>query len=442
MPLAASAAIIPGTPTQPNNMQQEFTQLNQIIDEIKTTKKTLKDQIKQLDDKLNETRADVASMRKNSSEILSKAQEAEAQALLTTINTGLSKISTTQTFVSGDFSRTFEGNITKIQSLIEQGQGVIKTLQAKGYQYQILQAQIQSIEEKTKEIAAKEALAKEKLAAQPKKEGIWDTITDFFAKAALRIKKFFIGIKNIFAPESKDLKDVKKTPESVDVKKKVTEAAVSPSTPTPTVSSTTQNLITSQLKEADTTIKQLEDQQKSIDQKLASLEQSTTNFIESLKSIHPVAKSTAQLIKEEHSQEPTWKRLILFVTSEILDAVAFMVNGIKFVFKTIYNYFFSEIVNRFVGDVKEKIKEDEAKEKQSQTKRDKGIATTAGSTVNNPPQQTQSPPPVESSSGVMPSTTMSTPAQASAPSSMPSSMPTQLPSTPTPAGGMPSMPMA
>lgn len=85
---------------QPANEPQELTQINQIVDAIQNAKKTLKDQLQQLEDKLNEARNEVFTMRKNSADILAKAQEADAQLLLNNVNAGLSKVTAIQTFIS------------------------------------------------------------------------------------------------------------------------------------------------------------------------------------------------------------------------------------------------------------------------------------------------------------------------------------------------------
>lgn len=435
MPTAMPTSTTTPTATSTEVAQQEITQLNQIIENIKTAKKELKDQLKQIDDKLSETRTDIAGMRKSSSEILSKAQEADAQALLNTINASLTKVSATQTLVTGDLLRSFDGNIAKIQSLIEQGQALVKTIQAKGYQHQIAQSQLQTLEEKTKATAAAQAAAKEKLEAQKKQAGVWHSITGFFAKATHRIKNFFIGIKKIFTGEDKETKTTRsKQPRSLDVKKKTAEQ---PATIASTVLPATQQLITTQLAAAETSLKQLDEHQKAIEQKLSSLDQNTAGFAETLKLMQPTSKPS----KADESHEPKWKQVAMFITSEFLDACAFVVSGVKFVLKTIYDYFFAGIINRFVGDVKEKIKEEESKGKKQLPKETKSVET--GKTPD--PQQTPQPQaPATSQPGMVPpAPTVPGMPEPAAPT-MPSGMPTAAPAAPTPSTSAPmgSMPMA
>ncbi len=451
-PPPALPATIPGAPSastlgQPvptagaamqAGAQQEINQLNKIIEDIQNAKKALKDQIKQLDDKINEARTEVASMRKKSSEILSKAQESEAQALLNTINTGLGKITATQTQLSGDFSKTFNDTATKIQNLIQQGQDVVKSLIAKGYQYQITQAQMQTLEEKTKTTAAQEAQKKAAaIAAQKKTDGIWGSITQFFAKAISRIKKIFTRAQDIVTS------DKQASPKEV-VKKKIVEPAPQPTTGViPTVSSNTKTLITTQLAAADTTIKQIETQQKTIEQKLQSLDQSTTSFIDALKNIQ--TKPVAARTRQEETTEPKWKRLSMLVFSELLDATAYVLGGIKYVFMSIYHYFFAPTVQRLVSDEKEKIKEEEKSIKKTQTKEAKSAPKpTSPPAPSTPPNQLApattpnvTPPPVPASTG-MPGATP--PPPPSTPTSgMPGAMPS--PSAMPEAGGMMGMPM-
>lgn len=380
-PAALPTPAAPGTPAPAPaiNVQPEIDQLNQVVEGIKTAKKALKDQIKQLDDKLAEARAEVAGMRKNSTEILAKAQEAEAQTLLNTMTESLKKVSASQAAIAGDFSKTFDDNITKIQNLIKQGQDIVKALQAKGTQQQISQAQQQAVEEITKP-AAKEAT----VTAQPKTEGFWGSITEFLAKAIRHIKKFFTTAKTIISPETKEA-----------VKKKIGEPGTGPAGPTTaptvataavstaTVSTATQNLITTKLNEADATIKQLETQQKSIDQKLLLLDQNTANFTDALKNIQSTATP-----QEVSPQEPKWKRLIMFIFSQMLDVVDFVLGGIRTGIKTIYGYFFAPTVNQFVSDVKEKIKEEELKEQKPLAKKDEKAKATESTKLPEPQSST------------------------------------------------------
>ncbi len=348
MPLAPTA----GIPTQTNNQPQELTQIDPILEEIQNTKKAIKDQIKQLDDKLAEARNEVATMRKNSSDILAKAQETEAQALLNTINASTAKITATQSFIDGDFSRTFDGNIAKIQAAIQKGQSLIKSLQEKGYQQQIAQAQIKAMEDNAKPAAEAEAAAKSIAKKQQTQGFTWDSVTKFFAKVVRRIKRVFEA-----EPELAKGTQPKKNEAPIDVaeKKKIVEPIIATTPPsiTPTISPITQGLITSQLNSAETTMKKLDEQQRAIGEKLLSLEKSTTTLVDTLKGVQPAEKLT------EKAKEPQWKRIAMLITSEILDGIAFIVSGIKYIVTSIYDYFFSGMVNRVVSDVKEKIKEDD-----------------------------------------------------------------------------------
>jgi hypothetical protein len=324
--------------------------INQIITQIVSTKKLLKGQINELDNKLSEVRASIAIIRKNSTDILSKTQEADAQALLNISNAELSKITTNQKFINDVFLPAFDGNITKIKALLTEGQAAFNTRQENEQASIVSQAQAPIISAPIQQDMIQEAIKQSPQLSEKRSVEKGNTVSSFVGAVIQKIADFFIGLKNIIMPDKKQV--------SVQDKKKMVNIENNQKT-------STKNMVVLQLKEADEAIKQLDEQQKTIDKKLLSLEQNTTTFINALQAIPQrtcISTISQELSREAISQDPKWKQLAMFIVSGLLDATASIVKGIKYVFNTIYDLFFSRIISRFVTSVQEKIKVDGKKE--------------------------------------------------------------------------------
>ncbi len=181
--------------------------INQIITQIVSTKKLLKGQINELDNKLSEVRASIAIIRKNSTDILSKTQEADAQALLNISNAELSKITTNQKFINDVFLPAFDGNITKIKALLTEGQAAFNTRQENEQASIVSQAQAPIISAPIQQDMIQEAIKQSPQLSEKRSVEKGNTVSSFVGAVIQKIADFFIGLKNIIMPDKKQDSD-------------------------------------------------------------------------------------------------------------------------------------------------------------------------------------------------------------------------------------------
>lgn len=348
---------------------QEIEQLNNIVEEIKTIKQNLQQELAKTQDEIQNARTNYAQMRDKSKAILQSSQESESQELLKSVTDLQGTISTINTNVTSTMKKSIEDAQAKLQSLIQQGTELTQKIQDKGHQFHVSQLKIKEREE---QIKREEALAKKRALEE---QGIWNRITSWIAKAVKRMQKFILGFKTIIKQPNETQPQQHTTPESVE-KKKSSNATDTPSSTNSTTTSPTPRTeptapttgsehatppeLETVLQQTDTALLELEKIQKQTAKQLVKLDEQTTLF-STVEDAPALSENIASI-----ESAPRWKRMILFVTSELIDAGEYAVQGVITLGKKIYDYLFSGIVQRVVVDVHEKLQEKDALKEQQE----------------------------------------------------------------------------
>jgi hypothetical protein len=361
-PVVASApqptvASVPGAVAY----EKDFEELNQNLNEAVNTKKTLKDIVKDINDKLMDARKKVIETQKIGFEIMQKTQ-AEAEPMIVQASSDLQKLQDLQKSVQTELLPKFEGSAKKIEDIIKKAQDKMAELQAKGLKFQAAQLQQeagaqQKTEEKstTSTSVAPTEVASIGVAPQAQEKSfyhnVWNGATSVVATSISYIQSGWKTFRNWALGSGSD---VKKNLKSIGSVPNLTFNVPDK-----------EDKITDSFKAAQAHLAACEAIVKDIENSLNSTYQKYLVFKIKIAAIEKMLLSNSEFqeyVQKFEEIDPMWKRVMVQGFSQALDVVFVLYSAAKKIAVGVYDYLFSGFLSKFVSDVKDKIKKKTEKE--------------------------------------------------------------------------------
>jgi len=345
-PVAASVPAVQSKPeasvagVKASNDEKEFDELYQKLNQVAGIKKELKQQLGEIEEKLDSARKMAIESKETSFKIFQQSQTPEAEALVAQVEKNLQSLTEVQKKLNDVDLPKFEDSAKKIQEIMQVIQSKMTELEAKGLKFQISQAQLEL--QKQSSLAAKGVItenvgASQAPVAKPQTEKtlsrkIYEFTTSQIASGISTTKRAWQSFKKwVYSRPEESPTDVKKNSKPFDL---TSEAAI-------------KNLIT----EFDGILKKLDDIQILILQKYTNIKSKAKNLEIMLKSNDDIRRYFERL----DDQSPAWKESAVNAFSSAIDGVYTMGKATK---KTA-RIFYDKFLKGFVGDVKGKIHEQE-----------------------------------------------------------------------------------
>lgn len=353
---APAPTLIPAVqPTADKSVQAnpvEFDQIATALAQLQNARNAIADTMKELDDKMQNARSDTAQAKKLSLSILSKTNEAEANAAFDQVNALLQKLQGYQTDVQNQTSKTIDQNYNQMQTQFAVIQEKIRNLQSRGVTLQVEQAEIivAKAEAQLKELKKDtDTIKQETVETKGFVHSFFSGIADWFVAGGKAIYNTYRTVIEYLAGQPKSLTDADQKKKSNNtVTPNATNQSVAPTLPTP-------DKVRELLDQCNQLTKTVELSYISLQERSLRLEESIATWG---KSSPAYARLTKLDIKnsDESSTELTsrLKQNIVEIFSWLLDGCMAVIHKIIWIVKTIYNTLFAGLVNKlFIGNVKD-----------------------------------------------------------------------------------------
>lgn len=331
--------------------EKDFEDLNQNLKEAANIKNSLKDIVKDINDKLINARKKVIETQKLGFEIMQKTQ-AEAEPLIAQASTDLQNLQNIQKNVESDLLPKFDGYAKKMSETIKKAQDKMTELQAKGLKFQAEQSQLVQKDESN-------------IAVTPGKTGTQEAKAQpninlaFYNKLKTSVINSVAGGIEVIQHSWKSLKkwalgsgsDVKK-----NLKSNMTAPNISLYAPE------NAERITDSFKAAHAHFVACDEIIKNVENLLNNTYQKYIEFKITISAIEKKLSYSQEF--QEYKQEieadnPWWKISLVKAFGTFLDFFIVMYAVTKKVAVNTYNYLFADFFSNFVTDVRNKIKKDE-----------------------------------------------------------------------------------
>lgn len=358
---AVPVVTAPATPVvaPASSNDKDFEEINKNLTETLAIKKVLKDLVKDINDKLLESRKMVLGAQRLSFQVLQKTQS-EAEPLVAQASLDVQKLQALQNTVQTDLVPKFESNAKKVEELIKNIQDKMNELQTKGLKFQISQSQTQaqpqaqSNQPSTIPVQPGTATASVPSTTQTQSSTFynlaWDWTTEKVATTTNFVTKTWKQFKNwAFKSESDDVKKNFKSGDAANqgLKYQAPETGEKVASSFDSVKSYL-GIFENSVKEIESPFNQVCQKYLVLRLKIASLETTLMSNSE----FHSYTESC-------ESENPWWKRYVVENVSNILDICVVFYAAAKKIVVGAYNYVFSGFVNKFISDVQTKMKEEE-----------------------------------------------------------------------------------
>ncbi len=343
--------------------QKELEQINTHMKKIDALEDEMKAGLKNLDAKIHLARNRAAGAKKLGFDILKQETERQARDIFDQLKANMVEIDKVQDFAQREFATFFTEKVSEMKVLMSQVESTVKNLQARGVQFNMMQAQEgvgmpqqkHIAQESPKKMGSKPAHVKEKPRTITGK--IWHKITELTARFVNMVKRslnWFLAptVPVDEKPEKKDLvkKKIKKAPIASKTSK-IPTMGMGEAQTLPTLKQQAQ----ADINTLNTIIDQLDALQLNFTQQFDQIRTVLKDFRNQLHAIQVIHEYLVQTKKEKKVSHAYWKIVAIHIFSKLLDVVSFVGRTIwQFVHK-IYNYFFAGIVSTFTRDVKKKL---------------------------------------------------------------------------------------
>lgn len=350
--------------------EKDFEDINKNLTETLLIKKTLKEITNEVNDKLLDARKKVLEAQRLSFNVLQKTQ-AEAESLIAQAASELQKLQVLQNAVQTDLAPKFDANVKKVEELIKTIQTKVAELQAKGLKFQVAKSQEQAQPTAATTVAPQAsavtvegvpvvAATAQVQAKEPTFYGkAWDWTTDKTASAANYARKTWKKFRNwAFKP------DASETPVSDDSKKNFKYAGDSEQI-LKYQAPASENTVTASLDVVKKYVAVFQSGASDIENQLNSILQRYLVLRLTIKSLEKTLMSNDEFkgyLDYCEAMDPWWKRHITQNFNDFLDCCVVFYAATKKVVIRAYNYLFAGLVNKFLSDVEDKMKRDEAQD--------------------------------------------------------------------------------